>query len=153
MCEVGPPTSRPLFAPLVLNGLPILLYEVIMNRSQLPPIKVYVSEEENAQITAQATAAGLSVSAYLRAVGLGTPLASKLDQTGVRELARISSDLNRLGGLLKAMLTNEERFQGNYGYGMTLQRKTMSLLEDISVTSDILKRGAKKVLRVEDDRS
>lgn len=151
MCEVGPPTSRPLFAPSVLNGLPILLYEVIMNRSQLPPIKVYVSEEETAQIAAQATAAGLSVSAYLRAVGLGTPLASKLDQTGVRELARISSDLNRLGGLLKAMLTNEERFEGKYG--LTLQRKTMSLLEDISVTSDILKRGAKKVLRVEDDRS
>ena len=72
-------------------------------------LRVPVLPAEEAQIKRLAAAAGLTVAAYLRKVGLGYRLPGILDHRRVEELARINGDLGRLGGLLKLWLTNDER--------------------------------------------
>lgn len=78
-------------------------------RKNSPPLKVYCLPDERAEIQAKARDAGLSVSAYLLAVGQGYRIRSITDYERVQELARINGDLGRLGGLLKLWLTNDER--------------------------------------------
>jgi hypothetical protein len=73
------------------------------------PIKVWCLPEERRSIEVGADAAGLSLSAYLRTVGMGYEIRSILDHTRVEELARINGDLGRLGGLLKLWLTDDAR--------------------------------------------
>ena len=73
-------------------------------RSRNRPLKVYVTEGERAALTLAASSAGLSVSDFLRRVGLGIQIRSLLDQDHVREVMRARADLGRLGGLLKMWL-------------------------------------------------
>lgn len=72
-------------------------------------LRVPVRPDEEADIRKQAAAAGLSVAAYLRNIGLGYRVSGIVDCQQVRELARINGDMGRLGGLLKLWLTNDER--------------------------------------------
>ncbi|MCP4290160.1 MAG: conjugal transfer transcriptional regulator TraJ [Gammaproteobacteria bacterium] len=78
-------------------------------RKNSPPIKVYCLPEERELIVDNARAAGMSLSAFLLAVGQGYQVRGIMDYERVRELARINGDLGRLGGLLKLWLTNDER--------------------------------------------
>ena len=48
-------------------------------RSRVLPMKVFVTDDERARIEQRAAAAGLSVSAFLRAAGLHQPIRSVLD--------------------------------------------------------------------------
>lgn len=81
------------------------------NRKNTTPIKVYCLPEEKAQIQANAAAAGLSVAAYLRKVGMGYEVDAWVDIEQVKELSRVNGDLGRLGGLLKMWLSNDARTQ------------------------------------------
>lgn len=74
-------------------------------------IKVFVTEEERAELVERAAQAGMSQSAFLRAVGLNTPIRSVLDLTAVADLAKVNGDLGRVAGLLKLWLA-EKRGQG-----------------------------------------
>jgi hypothetical protein len=78
-------------------------------RKRWQHLRVPVLPEEKAAIKRQADAAGLSVAAYLRNVGLGYEIHGVLDYRCVDDLARANGDLGRLGGLLKLWLTNDER--------------------------------------------
>ena len=78
-------------------------------RRECSPIRVFVDESERALIHGSATATGLSLSAYLRNVGLGFPVRSIVDQQQIAVLARINADLGRLGGLLKLWLAGDPR--------------------------------------------
>lgn len=80
-------------------------------RREIPPIRVWLTEEERAEIENRAQSAGLSNSAFLRAVGLNQPIKSKVDLTAVADLAKINGDLGRVAGLLKLWLA-EKRGQG-----------------------------------------
>ena len=71
------------------------------------PISVAVSDRDRAKIEERAAAAGLAVSAYLRAVGLGRATHAILDHAAVRELAKVAGDQGRLGGLLKLWLVDQ----------------------------------------------
>lgn len=73
-------------------------------------LRVPVLPEEKTAIEQQAEAAGLSVAAYLRNVGLGYEIHGILDYRCVQDLTRTNGDLGRVGGLLKLWLTNDERF-------------------------------------------
>ena len=55
----------------------------------------------------RAAAAGLSVSANLRNLGLGVKPHSTLDHQAVLSLMKVNADQGRLGGLLKLWLTRE----------------------------------------------
>jgi hypothetical protein len=75
------------------------------------PIEVWVTDEEKATITARSKEAGMARSAYLRALGLNTPVRSVVDLIAVADLAKVSGDLGRVAGLLKLWLA-EKRGQG-----------------------------------------
>jgi hypothetical protein len=83
--------------------------EVKETRKGSTPIKVYCLGEERARIEANAAAAGMSVSAFLLAVGQGYRVAGVVDAEEVRKLAQINGDQGRLGGLLKLWLTDDPR--------------------------------------------
>lgn len=70
-------------------------------------IEVWVTPEERATIIEQAARTGLSQSAYLRALGLNTPVRAIADIDAVMELLRLNADLGRLGGLLKLWLSEQ----------------------------------------------
>ncbi|QKG66678.1 CopG family transcriptional regulator [Pseudomonas sp. B14-6] len=71
------------------------------------PVEVWVTDEEKATITARAKEAGMARSAYLRALGLNTPVKSVVDLGAVSELAKVSGDLGRVAGLLKLWLAQK----------------------------------------------
>lgn len=75
-------------------------------RDRTNPLRVVVSASEREAIQRRAAAASLSVSAYLRATGLGQTIRSTLDHATVMELAKINADQGRLGGLLKLWLVD-----------------------------------------------
>lgn len=72
-------------------------------------LRVPVFQDEERAIKAQAAAAGLSIAAYLRSVGMGYEIKGVVDNQRVEDLARINGDLGRLGGLLKLWLIKDER--------------------------------------------
>ena len=76
-------------------------------RDRQRPLRVVVSDDERARIEQRAAAAGLSVSAFLRAAGLHQPIRSVLDHEAVVALAKVNADQGRLGGLLKLWLSGE----------------------------------------------
>ncbi len=77
--------------------------------------KVYVLPEEQRQIQRQALAAGLSISEYLRRVGMGTPVKAVIDRSHIAKMSEVNADLGRLGGLLKLWLTDRDKRQGMEG--------------------------------------
>jgi hypothetical protein len=77
------------------------------SRDRNRPLKVFVSERERAEIETRAAATGLSVSAYLRNLGLGFQPHSTLDQEAILALIRVNADQGRLGGLFKLWLSGE----------------------------------------------
>ena len=80
-----------------------------MTRKNSTAIRVYCLPEERNLIASKARAAGLSIAAYLRNVGMGYQIRGIIDNAEVEKLAKINGDLGRLGGLLKLWLTNDAR--------------------------------------------
>ncbi len=70
-------------------------------------LKVVVSARERAEIETRAAATGLSVSAYLRNLGLGFQPHSTLDHEAVLALLKVNADQGRLGGLFKLWLSGQ----------------------------------------------
>ena len=77
------------------------------SRDRNRPLKVFVSERERAGIETRAAATGLSVSAYLRNLGLGFQPHSTLDQKAILALLKVDADQGRLGGLFKLWLSGQ----------------------------------------------
>jgi hypothetical protein len=75
------------------------------SRDRNRPLKVFVSERERAEIETRAAATGLSVSAYLRNLGLGFQPHSTLDQEAILALLKVNADQGRLGGVFKLWLS------------------------------------------------
>lgn len=80
-------------------------------RREVPPIKVFVTDDEKAELSRRAASCGLSNAAFMRAAGLNQPVKPRADLEAVRELVRVSGDLGRVAGLLKLWLA-EKRGQG-----------------------------------------
>lgn len=72
-----------------------------MTRPRAKPIKVWVSDEERAEIVRLAASANLSLSAYLRTAGLNLPVRSVLDVHAVTELSKVNGDLGKMAEALK----------------------------------------------------
>lgn len=72
-----------------------------MSRARTRRLLVTLSEAEHADIKANATRVGMSMSMYLRKIGLGFEPKSQLDAEIARDLIRVRGDLGKVGGLLK----------------------------------------------------
>ena len=62
---------------------------------------MYCTKEERAVIEEQAKTAGMSVSEYLRTVGKGTPVKSRVDVQAIKAFAKVNADLGRAGAYSK----------------------------------------------------
>jgi len=80
-------------------------------RRESTPIKVWVTTAEKAAIAEKAAAHSMSISRYLRALGLALPIQSTVDQRAMLDLLNINADLGGLGGLIKMLLTSNESSQ------------------------------------------
>ena len=114
-------------------------------RRKLLPLKVYCTKEERAVIEEQAKTAGMSVSEYLRNVGKGTPVKSRVDVQSIKALAKVNADLGRAGGLLKMLLRNEERLLGYTG--AQLKTLTMATVKDMADMQSSLALISKRILK------
>ena len=86
-------------------------YEKSYVRPRGSRVSVWLTPEEKAGIEAQAKMAGMSLSMYLRRVGLGYPINSVYDLDAVFDLVKVNGDLGRVAGLLKQWLA-EQRNKG-----------------------------------------
>jgi hypothetical protein len=75
-------------------------------RDRINHLQVVVDADERAEIKRRAQAAGLSVSAYLRAAALNHTIRSTLDHAAIGDLVKVAGDQGRLGGLLKLWLVD-----------------------------------------------
>ena len=98
-------------------------------------LRSYLTPEEYKVIKDNADRARMSVSSYVKAVCLGHEVKSKEDTTVILELARVSADLGRLGGLFKLALSEKiiDRLRGG------------SLLDDINRTRRLLEDKVRRL--------
>lgn len=106
-------------------------------------LRVPVLPEEKAKIEDSARAAGKSVAAYMRAVGLGYELQSVIDSRLVPEFTKVNADQGRLGGLLKMWLVSDKRLAG-ISEEEQLHRTIRVVLDRIGETQAALLELAKK---------
>jgi hypothetical protein len=110
------------------------------SRRRVKQLQVPVLPTEDTEIKCNASNCGLPVAAYLRALGLQYKPKSILDYKAVTELAKVNGDLGRLGGLLKMLLTNNERLGKEYAIP-----KIHELLDEIQTTQALLLETVKRV--------
>ncbi len=70
-------------------------------------IKVILTEEEKKKIEESAAQGNLSASQYLRDLGLGYEPKSLTDVKMIQEIRSLKADLNKVGGLLKNLMSGE----------------------------------------------
>jgi hypothetical protein len=109
-------------------------------RKNSPAIKVYCTPEERAQLQANASAAGESVSHFLLQTGLGYWASSADDCRSVEHLIRVHADQGRLAGLIKLWLTNDERM------ALVGEAKLRGVLDKIEATRDELQAVIRTVV-------
>jgi hypothetical protein len=109
-------------------------------RKGSPPVKVYCLPDEKRALELAAKSVGMSISTYLRRVGMGYQVQGILDNKRVEELARINGDLGRLGGLLKLWLIDDVRTR-HFG-GATL----LAILSKIEDTQDRMHEVMREVV-------
>lgn len=114
-----------------------------VTRKNSTPIYVWVLPEEKQTIEAKAQACGLSTSAYLRNIGTGLPIQSRLDHAAIADLAKVNADQGRLGGLLKLWLTNDEKLK--LSDRVRLTQKIHGLLNDIIALQAVLLEKARSI--------
>jgi hypothetical protein len=105
------------------------------SRQRIRRFQVLLLPAEAVAIKSHAANCSLSVSAYLRNLGLHYRPKSNVDADAVMEMVKVNGDLGRLGGLLKMWLTNEERLK---------PEQINSLLDDIkSILAALLEKVKK----------
>lgn len=82
---------------------------IAMTDAREHALRVWVTPEEKAVIYRHAESTSMSCSRYLRTLGIGYVPRSTLDSSQMLDLVRANANLARLGGLLKMLLTNQER--------------------------------------------
>ncbi|MDD9943771.1 MAG: conjugal transfer protein TraJ [Myxococcales bacterium] len=112
-------------------------------QTRLHRLKTSVNDEEKAAIEACALQVGMSVSAYLRVVGLGYSPPARIDRVQVAELAKVNADLGRLGGLLKAWLVQHPDIRQPMGDMRPAVRRALHAIE---LTQVDIRQGMERVV-------
>lgn len=93
--------------------------------------RVYLTPGEKVLIKQSADDCRMSLSAFSRTVLLGVKPPNKLDIVQCKKIEAAIADLNRLGNLMKMLLTNKERLE-DMGRGMA-EATIDGILVDIRV--------------------
>ncbi len=110
-------------------------------RQRTEHIMVRVRPDEKTAIEQNAAGHSLKAPEFLRRLGQNVVPKSTLDHQAVRELARVSGDLGRLGGLLKLWLADQDR--GIKALQDIDQRNIQALWMDLHSTYERLKDKVK----------
>lgn len=105
-------------------------------------LRVPVTAEEDSLIKLHAQRSGLSAAEFMRRLSLGYQVKSTIDHAKVKELSHINADLGRVAGLLKMLLTNEERFSAG---GLT-DVKVQALVDEIAGIKDLMYEKVEQLL-------
>jgi hypothetical protein len=101
-------------------------------------IKVMVTTYEKARIVSNAAACGMTVSSYARTLLNGSIPLPQNNLDDMQKVFRLHADLGRMGGLMKMLLTNDERLND---MGREMATVTIdNILLDIRATQDLLKK-------------
>lgn len=119
-----------------------------VRRRDQTAVRVYCTEEEKKQIQVLAKETGLSVSEYLRRLGMMYRPSSVLDYEKVGELLKVSADMGRLGGLLKWWLSGEATvLKTREGRQIRINEETLrKLLARVDTTNRKLQQLCEKVM-------
>jgi len=98
-------------------------------------LSVWALPEEKAVVDERAKEHGLSTSSFLLQLGMGSEPQATLDQEAVQTLAKLNGDQGRLGGLLKLLLTNEDKLK-RAGDRATLVAQIETLLLELRLVQD-----------------
>ena len=108
-------------------------------------LQVCVSPEEAQRIEAAAKAANLSVSAFLRALGLGYRPMAVVDLDEALKLNHLGSNLGRLGGLLKLWISEGSPPEG---YSKVAFRQAINeLIDQVRANQEAMQRSVRHVLK------
>jgi hypothetical protein len=108
-------------------------------------VKFRTTAEEADAIAAQARTVGLTVGAYLRAVGAGYQPRAVVDQDRIDAMLRVNGDLGRLGGLLKLWLSDDTKLN-QFDRGQVRQA-ILAALRRIDENQGSLRAVIKRALR------
>lgn len=123
------------------------------HRRELSAIRVYCTQEERDRIKSLSAQTGLSVSEYLRRLGLLYQPTSVMDYQKVDELLKVAADMGRLGGLLKWWLSGEAPvLQTKEGRQIRMNEATMrALLARIDKTNKKMQELCRQVIDLKKD--
>lgn len=99
-----------------------------MKKYKLTVLKVYTKPDRKKVITANAKTCQESVSSYLEKLGCGYEPVSSIDLDLAKQFLARVGDMNRAGGLLKMLLTNDERLN-DIGRDMALTTIDAALVD------------------------
>jgi len=100
-------------------------------------VKTYLTPEEYAQVAAMAAQTGLSISTFLKRVGLGQELRTKTDHEAVLALLKANADLGRLGGLFKMALSEGTAGKWSDEFRATLRQIEQGQAKVIAACRDV----------------
>lgn len=109
-------------------------------------ISIRVTEAELEKLHTQAKSCSMTLSNYLRSIGLNYPINSIVDQMALSELMKAKGDLGRMGGLLKMWLTNNDKKQATATLGSHSYFSIDHLVDDIEKKQEELLQIARKLL-------
>ena len=109
-------------------------------------VRFQVTEDELEQLHIQAKNTGMTLSRYLRSLGLNYPINSIVDQVSLNELMKTRGDLGRMGGLLKMWLTNNDKKQATATLGSHSYFSIDHLVDDIEKKQEELLDIARRLL-------
>jgi hypothetical protein len=113
-------------------------------------LRVPVRPEEAQIIEAQARAVGMTIAAYLRALGTGYQPRAIVDREQVNEMLRVNGDLGRLGGLLKLWLSDDVKLAA-FDRGQ-IRQVILSALRRIEENQAELRAVVRRALRDRGER-
>jgi hypothetical protein len=107
-------------------------------------VQIRATAEEVQAIAANARAVGMSVGAYLRAVGTGYTRAI-VDRERVEAMLKVNGDRGRLGGLLKLWLSDDAKLK-QFDRGQVRQA-ILAALRRIDENQGLLRNVIRRALR------
>lgn len=105
-----------------------------------------VTDEELEKLHSQAKNTGMTLSMYLRSLGLNYPINSIADQVALGELMKVRGDLGRMGGLLKMWLTNNDKRQATAALGSRNYFSIDHLVDEIEKKQEEILQIARRLL-------
>ncbi len=113
---------------------------------------IRLTETEYEELTQKAEDYGLTLSRFLRDLGMNYPMTCIVDQKAVHSFLKVAGDLGRLGGLFKHWLAQNENTQINLSQKYSYEdiNKIINEILDLQI---LLKQEALKVMNYDSKKN